>query len=131
MEEDYIVYTFDSAISLDALKKGEIKQITLELVNKNVPTTIVYDVHVIKPEEEGAEKKDDNESNVSAMQKYYRKTLEAGQEYYQKTLESGLAKKAISAYSSYLTQVEFVPVKIELRDRCFDDQNELKPCKDK
>jgi len=110
VEDNFLVYTYKSAISEDELKEKKVKHITLKLIYKEIPTEIVYDVKIAKPGSREEDTKENNESNESSF------------------LKSLFAKSA-KAYDEYRSEIKFTPSKIQMGDKCFNVMNNLKICK--
>jgi hypothetical protein len=111
IEDKFLVYTYKSIISEDDLKEKKIKQITLKLIYKEIPTKIVYDVKIEKPTTVDEDTKENNESNESSFLR-------------------SLFVKSSKAYAEYRSEIKFLPSKIQMGDKCFDVLNNLTKCKD-
>jgi hypothetical protein len=106
VEDEFLVYTYKSAILEDDLKEKKVKQIILKLIYKEIPTEIIYDIHI---EKLGIDIEENNESNESSFLK-------------------SLYSKSAKAYAEYRSEIKFIPSKIKMSDKCFDVINNLKPC---
>ncbi|MEA3316268.1 MAG: hypothetical protein U9Q30_10450 [Campylobacterota bacterium] len=118
-EDGFIVYYYEGIIIKDDLLSNKVTNIDLKLIHKNMPIEISYNINVLSKKEEVI-----TENNTSEEKK---------DSYWgiAKDFATGGAILIIAKdqYNNYKTSFEFNAKTITAKDKCFDLNNSLEPCK--
>jgi len=140
IEDDMINFTYKEVMSNDSLKEGKVKNLGIKLVYKEIPTKITYSIKIVKPDTNtslhgtapdspslgGKEDKNDS-SFLSSLYKKSEGVIKKSKEIYKQGEE--VYKKGEKQYTKYMSEIKFIPETVQLGDKCFDVQNDLKACK--
>jgi hypothetical protein len=121
-EDNFIIYYYESIIVRDDLLEKRTTNIDLKLIHKNMPIQISYNINILSNEE----KIDETVNNDK----------EENQSYWDKVKDIAISSPVILSYSKgkdiyakYNTNFKFIGKNITAKDKCFDLNNSLKPCK--
>lgn len=116
-EENKLIYDYNKIINQDKLLNEEIKSLNLKLIHKKIPINILYNINIIKDEQnaltESSTKSKENSSYWDKIGDVANDTIKKGKE----------------EYKDYKSEINFTSQKILLENQCFDLKNSLKPCK--
>jgi hypothetical protein len=119
---DSLAYTFEDIVKYSDLKEKRIKKLILKIIYKDLPVQIKYNIKVEKPEINHIERSaEDNESNDSS---FFDSSIS-----YLSTKKADIYNKSTDMYSDYQTDIQFEANRINIKGKCFDVLNSLKPCK--
>jgi len=110
-DNDYIIYFYKDIIDKNEIIEKEVTDIGLKLIHKGIPLLINYHIKLTIDKEYAADLMNDNAEYNS--------------------IEDIINDKEMMFISEKLgfVSIDFIGNSIILRDKCFDLQNELKPCK--
>ncbi len=118
--DDIVIYTYKDMIPYSDIKEKRIKSISLKMVNSKLPVTISYNIEITKPSIDKADenKEDSNASSIldNSISALYSNSAKA-------------YNKGIEIYGDLRSEIQFVPAKLNIGNKCFDMVDNLSPCK--
>lgn len=114
-KDDSIVFYYKNVIEKEDILDKKIKKITLNLVHKNIPLSINYQIKLNEDK-----KIKGKENHLDEENSYWGKV---------KSFTTDTISKAEDKYEDYTKTFKFVGESIVMQNNCFDLQNSLKACK--
>lgn len=118
-EDGFIVYYYEGIIIKDDLLSNKVTNIDLKLIDKNMPIDISYNINILSKKEEVI-----TENNTSKEKKdsYWGIAKDFA-------TSGAIVTIAKDKYNNYKTSFKFNAKTITAKDKCFDLNNSLEPCK--